>query len=72
MENNKKDDIDISPAIMAGLEALSDPETKVPSNQIENLVAFKEVLRALLRGELQITSTRKLDGEEQQNPPDQN
>ena len=43
---------DISKFIQLGLQTLSSDEVKIPSSQIEDLAAFKEILKAVLSGQL--------------------
>ncbi len=47
---------EVSNAIVTGLRTLSDPGTKVSGNDIESLAIFKNILRAILAGELILAS----------------
>jgi len=47
---------EVSNAIVTGLRTLSDPGTKVSGNDIESLAIFKNILRAILAGELVLAS----------------
>jgi len=42
----------ISKSIQTGLIVLSNDDVKVPASQIEDLAQFKEILRAVLSGQL--------------------
>ena len=56
MNNN----IDLQKAIVTGLEVLNDPDNKVASNTIEDLAVFKNILRAVLNGELVLASPDRI------------
>jgi hypothetical protein len=47
---------DISRFLSAGLDALSSDDVKIPASKIEDLANFKEILRAVLSGQLIIAS----------------
>lgn len=51
---------EVSNAIVTGLRTLSDPSTKVSGNDIESLAIFKNILRAILAGELILASPDRL------------
>ena len=49
---NENNNIDISRAIVVGLEILDSPETKISSNLIEDVAMLKSILRALHTGQV--------------------
>jgi len=57
MEDNNKE---VANAINCGLITLSDPDLRVPANNIEALANFKGILRGLLQGELVLATPDKL------------
>jgi hypothetical protein len=57
---NENNNIDISRAIVVGLEILDSPETKISSNLIEDVAMLKSILRALQAGQVVIVSPDKM------------
>ena len=47
-------------AIICGLDTLSDPEIRIPARDVELLSTFKGILRALLSGEVVLTTPDNL------------
>lgn len=52
--------IDISRAVIAGLEALSDRDVKVRSDLIEDLSVLKNLLKAIRAGQLVVASPERI------------
>lgn len=59
-------DINISKVIQVGLEVLSSEDVKVSSKDIEALAGFKDILRAILNGQLVIASPDRIIPETEQ------
>ena len=66
MDNDNN--IDISRAVIAGLEALSDRDVKVRSDLIEDLGVLKNLLRAIRTGQLVIASPERILPADAQTP----
>ena len=56
--NNKN--LDLQKAIAVGLDVLSDPQNRIPSNTIEDLAVFKGILKSLLKGELTLATPDRI------------
>lgn len=66
---NDNNNVNIENAIVAGLEALNDPQVRVPVSQVEDLTVLKNVLKAVLNGQLVLASPdRILPPEADKNP----
>ena len=57
---NDNNNVDISRAVIAGLEALSDRDVKVRSDLIEDLGVLKNLLRAIRAGQLVVASPERI------------
>ena len=71
--NDNNENVDISRAIIAGLEALNDREIKVRADLIEDLAVLKNILRNIRSGNLVIASPERIlpkDAKLPENPND--